>query len=63
MSYTDMTRPNPAWTADQLYVYRERLAIMGEGRPGNTPAEYVTAYRQAEAWKQEKQEKQEKTTC
>ena len=51
-----MTRPNPDWTADQLHIYLERLAIMGEGRDGNTPAAYVVAYRQAEVWKQETEE-------
>ena len=47
---TDPTHPNPAWTPDQLYVYRERLAIMGEGRDTNTYAEYAVAYKQAENW-------------
>lgn len=50
---TDMTRPNPAWSEDQRHVYQERLAIMGERKQGNTHAEYVCAYRQAEAWEQE----------
>jgi hypothetical protein len=52
----DMTKPNPAWDADQIHVYRERLAISGENKTGNTHAECVCAYRQAEAWKQTEQE-------
>lgn len=56
---TDMTRPNPEWTPDQLHVYQERLAIMGEQKEGNTHHECVTAYRQAQGWKQEQKGTQE----
>jgi hypothetical protein len=63
MSYTDMTKPNPAWTPDQLHVYRERLAICGEnrdqdGKQSNTMADYVMAYKQAEQWTQNERAEQ-----
>lgn len=50
--YVDMTQPDPEWTPDQIHVYRERLAIMGEYKNGNTHSECVLAYRQAEQWKE-----------
>lgn len=51
MPYIDPTKPNPAWTPDQLYKYHERLGIIGEALPVSPrtkqPLYRITHYQQA----------------
>lgn len=54
MPYTDKTKPAPHWTPEQLYIWHERLAIMGDGGTDRLlNSHYVEAWNQADKTKTE----------
>jgi len=58
MAFVDKTKPSADWTPDQLYVYHERLGIIGDslpvslstGQPLFTGQHYRIAWDEAEKW-------------
>ena len=46
----DLTKPAPDWSADQCYVFAERLAILCEDGHAPTYKDYAIAHRQAANW-------------